>query len=81
MFYAFIAMFFIIPILSVIWWIFSLVKFSKAKRVNKAAPETYPKEEMKALKTNLKISSVVAFILTAGVIATTITFAVGIAYM
>jgi hypothetical protein len=76
MIYAFIAMFLAIPIMSVIWWITNLIDFCKAKKNSETTPE-----EMKSLKSNLIISSVVAFVLAGVVGGTIITFAMGIVYM
>lgn len=76
MIYAFIAMFLVIPIMSVIWWISNLVTFCKAKQNSEITPE-----EMKSLKSNLIISSVVSFVLVGVVGGTIITFAMGIVYM
>ena len=81
MIYVFIAMFLAIPIISLIWWISNLVEFCKAKRNNKLNPDTHSKEEMKALKSNLIISSVISFVLVGVVCGTIITFAMGIVYM
>ena len=76
MIYAFIAMFLAKPIMSVIWWITNLIDFCKAKKNSEITPE-----EMKSLKSNLIISSVVAFILAGVVGGTIVTFALGIVYM
>lgn len=76
MIYAFIAMFLAIPIMSVIWWITNLIDFCNAKKNSEITPE-----KMKSLKSNLIISSVVAFILAGVVGGTIITFALGIVYM
>lgn len=81
MIYAFIAMFLAIPIISLIWWISNLVDFSKAKRNNKLNLDTHSKEEMKALKSKLILSSVVAFVLVGVVGGTIVTFALSIVYM
>lgn len=81
MIYAFIAMFLVIPIMSVVWWISNLVEFCKAKRNNKLNPDTHSKEEIKALKSKLILSSIVAFVLVGVVGGTIVTFALGIVYM
>ncbi len=81
MIYAFIAMFLAIPIISLIWWISNLVDFSRAKRNNKLNPDTHSKEEMKALKSKLILSSIVAFVLVGVVGGTIVTFALSIVYM
>ena len=49
--------------------------------INKLNPDTHSKEEMKALKSKLILSSIVAFVLVGVVGGTIITFALGIVYM
>ncbi len=81
MIYAFVAMFLAIPIISFIWWISNLMEFCKAKRNNKSNPDTHSKEEIKALRSKLILSSIVAFVLVGVVGGTIVTFALGIVYM
>ncbi|MBR2953423.1 MAG: hypothetical protein IKC45_03460 [Clostridia bacterium] len=79
--YLIIATIFAVPIIAVIGWILNLIKYSKAKKENQLNPSTYGKEEMKAIKTNFIISSVIAFVLIAVIVSLIVTFALGIAYM
>lgn len=81
MFYIIILVFFTVPIIAVAGWILNLTKYIQAKRENKENPDTHSKEEMKSIKSNLIISSVIAFILVAIIVGLVITFAMGIAYM
>lgn len=79
--YLIIATIFAVPIIAFIGWILNLIKYSKAKKENQLNPGTYGKEEMKAIKTNFIISSVIAFVLIAVIVSLVVTFALGIAYM
>lgn len=81
MFYAIIALFFAIPIIAVIGWTLNLIKYCQAKRNFKINPDVYSKEELKPIKSNFVISSVIAFILVAIFVGLIVTFAMGIAYM
>lgn len=79
-FIAFIAMFFAIPLVSIVWCILNLIEYRKAKRESEVSPETH-EEELKKIKIRLIISSVIALVLTSVVVGTIITFALGIVYM
>ncbi len=81
MIYAIIAMFFVIPIIAVIWWISNVVKFRQAKRNNKLNPDTHSKDEIKDIKSNLIISSIIAFVLMAIVVGLVVLYAGIIMYM
>ena len=81
MIYAIMALFFVIPIIAVIGWVLNLIKYCNARRENKLNPYTHSKEEMKAIKSNLIISSVIAFVLMAVVVGAIVMFAMSIAYM
>ena len=81
MIYAIIAMFLAIPIIAVVGWVLNLIKYCQAKRENELNPDAYSKEELKSIKSNLIISSVVAFVLVAAIVGLIVTFAMGIAYM
>ncbi len=73
--------FYAIPIISIIWWISNLIKYRQAKHENELNPDTYSKEELKSIKSNLIISSVIAFVLVAIIVGLVVAFAMGIAYM
>ncbi len=79
--YLIIATIFAVPIIAVIGWILHLTKYLKAKNEIRTNPDSYGQEEMKAIKTNFIISSVIAFILIAVIVSLIVTFAIGIAYM
>ena len=81
MIYAILAMFLIIPIISVVWCISKFIEYRKAKADNTLNPDTHSKEEIKKLKTSFILSLIVAFILVAVVGGTIITFALSIVYM
>lgn len=72
---------FTLPVMSVVGWIFNLMKFIRAKKENSEVPDTHSKEEMKAIRSNLIIASVIAFILVAAVVGLIALFTMGIAYM
>ncbi len=81
MIYAIIAMFFAFPIIAIIYWLSSLVKFTRAKKENKINLDTYSNEEMKTLKSSLIMCSIVAAILSIIVFGTVAMFYMGIIYM
>lgn len=81
MIYGIIAVFLAIPIISVVWCISNFIEYRKAKADNTINPDTHSKEEMKRLKTSFILSVIVAFILTAVVVGSIITFALSIVYM
>ncbi len=70
-----------VPVIAIIYFIISLVRYQSAKKKNKQLPDTYNKEEMKSRKRNLIISSCIAGILFAIIIAFVCLFFIGIAYM
>ena len=79
--YLIIATIFAVPIIAVISWILHLTKYLKAKQEIRTNPDSYGKEEMKAIRTNFIISSVIAFVLIGVIIGLIVIFAIGIAYM
>ena len=81
MIYAFIAMFLAIPIIAVVGWILNLTEYCRTKRNIESNPDVESKDALKPIKTNLIISSVIAFVLVAIIIGLIVTFAMGIAYM
>ncbi len=70
-----------VPVIAIIYFIISLVRYQSAKKKNKQTPDTYNKEEIKTRKKHLIISSCVAGILFAIIIAFVCLFFIGIAYM
>lgn len=70
-----------VPVIAIIYFIVSLVNYQSAKKKNKQTPDTYNKEEIKTRKKHLIISSCVAGILFAIIIAFVCLFFIGIAYM
>lgn len=76
MIYMIIAIFFAVPIISVISWVLNLIKYCQAKRNSELTPE-----EIKPIKSNLIISSVIAFVLVVIIVGLIVLFAMGIAYM
>lgn len=81
MFYGIIAVFLAVPVIAVIGWLLNLIEYCKMKRNIESNPDTNKKETLKPIKTNLIISSVIAFVLVAIIVGLIITFAMGIAYM
>ncbi len=81
MIYAIMAMFLIIPIISVVWCISNFIEYRKAKADNMLNPDTHSEEKIKRRKTSFILSVIVAFILVAVVGGTIITFALSIVYM
>ncbi len=81
MIYAFIAMFLAIPIIAIVGWILNLIEYCRTKRNIESNPDIDNKDALKPIKTNLIISSVIAFVLVAIIVGLVVTFAMGIAYM
>ncbi len=81
MIYGIIAVFLAIPIIAVIGWLLNLIEYCKTKRNIESNPDINKKDALKPIKTNLIISSVIAFVLVAIIVGLIITFAMGIAYM
>lgn len=79
--YLVVAVFFLIPIASVIWFAICLFRFCKAKKIAKQDPERYNESDLKGIKTVLIISAAVAGILVAIIISLIILFSLAIAYM
>ena len=79
--YAFILIFLAIPILSIVWSISNFINYKKAKNNHSNTDTFQNKESLRSLRTITVISFIVAFVLTAVVIGTIITFAIGIMYM
>lgn len=71
------AMFFMIPACAVAFWVYSLVKYTKARK----APESCSEEKKKALKTQLIVSSVIAGVLVGAVIGICVLMFMAVAYM
>lgn len=73
--------FFSIPILFVVNWIYRIVKYRQAKNENEINPGTYSDEEMKSLKVKLIIASVIVGVFAAIIVGFMILFALSIIYM
>lgn len=63
------SVFYAVPIAAVLFLVVSIVRYFVAKNKNKKAPDTYSESQIKNRKTLLKISSAIAGILAAVVIA------------
>ena len=74
-------MIFVVPIVAIVFWIVSLTKYIRASKENKLNPDTYSTDEMKGIKKEFIITSVVTFVLVAVIVSLVVTFALGIAYM
>lgn len=70
-----------IPVIAIVYFIVSTVRYTSAKATNKHTPDTFNKEEMKSLKKRLIVSACIAGVLVAVVIAFACLFFIGIAYM
>lgn len=70
-------LFFMVPVCAVAYWVYSLVKYTKARK----APESCNAEEKKTLKTQLIVSSVVAAVLVAAVAGISVLMYMVVAYM
>lgn len=74
-------LFAVIPVAAVIYAIVSIVSYSSAKKANLKNPDTFNAEEMKSRKNSMIISSVVAGVLLAVVIAFACLMFMAVAYM
>lgn len=70
-----------LPVLSVIYFIFSAVRYNSAKKKNAANPDTVSAEEMKSRKRSLIISSCLAGFMVVALISISALFFMSIAYM
>lgn len=75
--YMFPTMFFMIPVCAAAFWVYSLVKYIKAKK----APDSLNADEKKSLRTQLIVSSVVAGVLVGAVIGICVLLFMAVAYM
>ncbi len=79
--YLIVALFFLIPLAAVVFFLVCLAKYCKAKKRMSHDPDCYSEADFKRLKTGLIISAVVAGILVTIVIYIIIMLTLAIAFM
>ena len=81
MIYLAICAFFTLPVLSVVYFIISTVRYSSALKKYKIIPDSVSSEELKAKKRSFTLSFILAAFMVAGTVSVIAMFYVGIAYM
>lgn len=81
MIYLAICAFFTLPVLSVIYFIKSTVRYSSALKKHKIIQDSVSTEELKARKRRFTLSFILAAFMVAGTVAVIAMFYIGIAYM